>query len=302
LQSHDRANTTSPASASDKPATKKVSMSQLEELFKNLGVQYSKQVEKKAAYIASLKPRLINCSFGAPNLNLLQSMKQNMVQQWGWTNPTETEVQAVVSLLCKHAFLPRDKVFFGSVPNALIFFAAGNSSENNDGFVTSPSHVDLSNKIVIAATMENKKIADFSCFGKKTVDVAVPGVNIYASYPAEKMGYMSGTSMACPMAVKFASMVLKKNEKLTPQELKKILMQTVDKKAWLKDKVVAGGVINVNRAMYASKLMADGKSITAAIKASKTKVADMIDRTPNKFKGPDLSNKEMRDMYFSAVF
>lgn len=292
---------TEPADNANAPK-KKLSLEYLGKMFANYGKQYAEKVKDEAKYIATFKPRLINCSWGVPNQNLLPMMKKNMVEQWGWTNPTDKEVQEVVNLFVKNAFLPRDVAFFKGVPQALIFIAAGNSHENNDELIGSPNSVPISNKIVIAATMENKKLADFSCYGKKTVDVAVPGVNILSSYPAGQMGYMSGTSMACPMAVRFGSMVLKKNEALTPQQLKKILMETVDKKAWLADKVVSGGVINVNRAMYAAKLMKDGKSIDAAIKDARAKVKDMVDRTPSKFKGPDLTDKKVKELYFSAVF
>ena len=301
LQSR-KAGTRAVADSSATKPTKKVSLAELAKSFAKLGVQNAQKVTKEAAYLATFKPRLINCSWGVPNKNLMSMMKKYMVQQWGWTNPTDQEVQKVVNVFVKNAFTPRDLAFFKNVPNALIFIAAGNSSENNDNIIGSPNSVPISNKIVIAATMENKKLADFSCYGKKTVDVAVPGVNIYSSYPVEQMGYMSGTSMACPMAVRFGSMVLSKNPSLTPQELKKILMKTVDKKAWLADKVVSGGVINVDRAMYAAEQMKNGKSIDTAIKLARAKVADKINRTPDKFKGPDLNNKEVKALYYSAIF
>jgi len=277
-----------------------MSLEALKLAFIDLGKKYVQQVKAKADYIGSLKPRLINCSFGSENSHLVAMMKQNMIQHWGFKDPSDAQVQEVVNLFVTHAFLPRDKATFAKVPNALIFVAAGNSSEDLDPFVMSPNNVPIPNKIVVAATDADQKIAPFSCYGKKKVDLAVPGVNIYATYPNQAMGYMSGTSMACPMAVNFAAQVLNVNPDLSPVELKKILMETVDKKGWLTDKVVSGGVINVNRAVYAGKLVKEGKSISAAIKEAREKVADKIHRAPKKTR-PDLSDQIVRELYFSVI-
>lgn len=278
---------------------KQVTMEDLEKYFTQLGQQYSDAIKPKADYIAALKPRLINCSFGTENATLLDMMKKNM-PQWGFQNPTDAQVQEVVNLFVTRAFLPRDKTLFAGCKDALVFIAAGNSSENLDPFVTSPNNVPITNKIVIAATDEDQKIAPFSCFGVKTVDVAVPGVNIFATYPNNKMGFMSGTSMACPNALRYGSMVLNVNPNLKPAQLKKILMDTVDKKDWLKDKVKSGGVINVNRAMVAAQKMLEGKTLFEAVKASRQEVSDKVAR-PAKRTRPNLNDPMVKDLYFSVI-
>jgi hypothetical protein len=284
----------------DAAAKPQMSLDALKLAFINLGKDYSQKVKAKADYIGSLKPRLINCSFGSPNSAIVEMMKVNMVQHWGFKDPTDEQVQEVVNLFVTHAFLPRDKALFAKAKNALIFVASGNSSEDLDPFVSSPNDVPIPNKIVIAATDADQKLAPFSCFGKERVDVAVPGVNIFATYPNQAMGYMSGTSMACPMALNFASHVLNVNPDLSPVELKKILMGTVDKKGWLADKVVSGGVINVNRAVFAGKLVKEGKSVNAAIKEACEKVADKVHKSPKKSR-PDLSDPIVKELYFSIV-
>ena len=283
-----------------KLVSRSVTMADLSNYFEELGKDYAAEIEEKANYIGAFNPRLINCSFGTENSNLFQMMKQNM-RQWGFSRPSDEEVQKVVNLFVTKAFLPRDKALFSKCKNALVFIAAGNSSENLDGFVTSPNNVPIPNKIVVAATNENRSLADFSCYGENTVDVAVPGVNIYATYPNNKMGYMSGTSMACPNALGMASLVLTANPNLTPVELKKILMGTVDVKEWLKGKVRTSGIINVERAIYAAKEVKQGKSIAEAITSAKKNVADMsVKRT--KKTGPNLKDPTIRKMYFSNVF
>ena len=281
-------------------AGQKVTIEQLSAYFAQLGESYAVKVKEEAAYLGSLAPHVMNCSFGTDNSNLIKVFKQNMVEEWGWVNPTDAEVQDVVNLFVAKALLPRDKALFGKCPNTLVFIAAGNSSEHLDPITTSPNDVPMTNKLVVAATQENKKLAAFSCYGKNKVDVAVPGVNIFATYPNNQMGYMSGTSMACPMAARFATLVLQEYDKLTPEELKKLLMGTVDKKDWLTEKVKSGGVINPNRAVYAAKLLTNGMALDAAIIEANKKVADMVIRTP--FKVPNLKDKKVRELYFSAVF
>lgn len=291
--------TVSPADDSN-PAPVKATIADLEKYFTQLGMQWTAQVKAKADYIGKLQPRLINCSYGSENSTLVEMMKENMVTNWGFKDPTPAEVQEVVNLFVTRAFLPRDKAMFAGCSNALIFIAAGNSSEDLDPFVTSPNNVPIANKIVIAATDEDQKIAPFSCWGVKTVDVAVPGVNIYATYPNNRMGYMSGTSMACPNALKYASLVLNANPNLKPVQLKKILMETVDKKEWLKEKVKSGGVINVERAIFAANQMLEGKTIFEAVKASRQKVSDKASRSAKRTR-PDLKDPMVKELYFSVI-
>ena len=281
-------------------ARQKVTLRQLEAHFKSMGKDYAKDIMPRAKYIASLKPRLINCSFGTDNATLFESFKRAMILQWGFKDPTDAEVQKVVNLFVKNALLVRDKAMFEGVPDALIFIAAGNSASNLDGFLSSPNNVPLPNTIVVAATDNDQKIAPFSCFGRKTVDIAVPGVGIYATYPNNRMGHMTGTSMACPLALNYASRVLQVNDKLTPRQLKRILMGTVDKKEWLKDKVRSGGVVNENRAVYAAKLMLEGRSLRAAVAAARRKVADKAHRAMQKTR-PDLNDPLVRQLYFSVI-
>jgi hypothetical protein len=281
-------------------AQPKMSLEALKKAFIDLGKSYIAKVQPKADYIGTLQPRLINCSYGSENSTLVAMMKQNMVKNWGFKDPTDAEVQEVVNLFVTHAFLPRDKAMFAQASNALIFVAAGNSSEDLDPFVMSPNGVPIDNKIVIAATDADQKLAPFSCYGIKTVDVAVPGVNIYATYPNQAMGYMSGTSMACPLALNYGAQVLNVNPDLNPVQLKQILTQTVDKKPWLADKVKSGGVINPTRAMFAAKLMREGKTLTAAVKEARQKVDDKVNRVAKKTR-PNLSDPVVKELYFSII-
>ena len=286
--------------SADRPA---VSLEMFKREFKKMGEKSARECIPEAKYLASLNPRVINCSFGSSNQALFQSFKKNMVQNWGFVDPTDEEVQNLVNIFVENAMITRDIEFFKRVPNALIVIAAGNSSEDNDKLVISPNNMPFDNKLVVAATNQDKELAKFSCYGKTTVDVATPGVNIYSSYPNHKMGYMSGTSMAAPLAARYCAMTLAKNPKLTPVELKKTVMGTVDKKSWLKDKVVSGGVINVKRAMRAAELTAKGTSVSDAIRQARLEVKDETKASPfDLFKPVKFNSQFEKDLYFSTVF
>ena len=275
-------------------------MEEIGKYLEEVGKENAAKIKSKADYIAKFNPRLINCSFGTPNQSVLQMMRLYSMQ-WGLGNLSDDELQKLANLYVTKTMFPRDKALFGGCKNALIFIAAGNSAEDLDICTTSPQGVPMQNKVVVAATNDNQKIADFSCWGKTKVDLAVPGVNIYATYPNQKMGYMSGTSMACPNALGMASLVLTENPDLTPVQLKKILMETVDKKEWLKDKVKSGGVINVERAVYAAKMIKAGKAMNEAIKEAKEKVGDMAIKRGRKV-GCDLKDPVVKKIYFSNVY
>lgn len=275
---------------------------ELKAYFIETGEKAAEQIKPEAAYIASLKPRVVNCSFGVPNENLLKSFKNHMTQQWGFKHPSDKDVQDLVNLYITHAMLPSDKVFYRGMKDALIVFAAGNSSENYVDVICSPISVDITNKLVVAATNKDESLADFSCYGKDIVEVAVPGVNIMSTFPNGKVGAMSGTSMAAPLAARYASMVFAENKYLTPEQVKEILMRTVDKKSWLADKVVSGGVINVTRAVEAAKLLRDGIAMEAAITTVLQEIEDEKSDSMRGVRPPQFETEFEKELYNSSIW
>lgn len=73
----------------------------------------------------------------------------------------------------------------------------------------------------------NEKIpATFSNYGKKTVDIFSPGVDIYSTTPKNTYKDASGTSMATPVACGVAAVLKSYYPSLTPQQIKKILIKS----------------------------------------------------------------------------
>ena len=83
----------------------------------------------------------------------------------------------------------------------LFAIAAGNSYTNIDRWREYPASYSCDNIIAVSASDFNDKLARFSNYGKESVDIAAPGVDIYSTIPSDthnEYGYSSGTSMATP--------------------------------------------------------------------------------------------------------
>ena len=131
--------------------------------------------------------------------------------------------------------------------------AAGNRSGNdNDKKPFYPASYDCANVISVAASDSNDKLAYFSCYGKTTVDIAAPGVNILNLLPNNRIGNLSGTSMATPHVAGAAALILSQNPSAGHQDMKNILMNTVDPIAAFKGKMVAEGRLNLLKVVEAT--------------------------------------------------
>ena len=70
--------------------------------------------------------------------------------------------------------------------------------------------------------------AGFSNYGKKSVDVFAPGVDIYSTVPGNSYKKENGTSMACPATAGAAAVLKSYFPQLTAVEIKKIIEKTVN--------------------------------------------------------------------------
>lgn len=108
--------------------------------------------------------------------------------------------------------------------------AAGNESNNNDKYPSYPASYQVDNVISVAASARNGRLANFSNFGKNSVDVAAPGVNIMSTIPGGGYAKYSGTSMATPHISGIVALAFSLNPNLTPLEVKSLLMTSNVKK------------------------------------------------------------------------
>ena len=131
----------------------------------------------------------------------------------------------------------------------LFIAAAGNDGVDNDDSPHFPASYELDNVISVAATDNRDQLASFSCYGKSTVHLAAPGVNIMSSIPSGGYARLSGTSMATPHVSGAAALVKAAFPNATAAEIKSRLVNTVDPVAALDGKTISGGRLNVATAL-----------------------------------------------------
>jgi len=131
----------------------------------------------------------------------------------------------------------------------LIVAAAGNDGQNTDKTPFYPAAYPDSNVLSVAATDERDRLASFSNYGAKTVDLAAPGDAIGSTYLNSDYTYLSGTSMAAPLVAAAAAMLRQHNASWDAGDLSYRLRQKGDELSVLRGKTVFGERLNINRAL-----------------------------------------------------
>lgn len=127
--------------------------------------------------------------------------------------------------------------------------AAGNDSMNNDSSPTYPASYDVANILTVAAVDNRGQLAGFSNYGKKSVHVAAPGVNIFSSLVGGQYDSWSGTSMATPHVSGVAALVLANEPNLTGEEVKARIIATTNTLAALRGKTKTAGIVSAFKAV-----------------------------------------------------
>jgi len=153
---------------------------------------------------------------------------------WGGGGRSEQLYQAVLRA--------RDK-------GVLFIAAAGNESNNNDAKPSYPASYEVDNVITVAASDKKEKLASFSNYGKKSVHLAAPGVDIYSTYKGGTYKSLSGTSMATPHVAGAAALVWGHRPEFNYLQVKAALLESVDRVAVYSAKTITGGRLNIYRAL-----------------------------------------------------
>jgi cell wall-associated protease len=155
--------------------------------------------------------------------------------------------------------------------DVLLIHAAGNDGKNLDKEKNYPTRVFNDSSLATAwlevgasgPKDDSTLVASFSNWGKTTVDVFAPGVQIYSCIPGSSYASFDGTSMAAPVVTGLAALIRSRYPKLTAIQVKDILMQSVQKvdhSVTVKDNgtsiqlpfhevCVSGGVVNAYKAL-----------------------------------------------------
>ncbi len=166
--------------------------------------------------------------------------------------------------------------------DVLLVHAAGNDSENTEQTDNYPNRqfidtLDVKKGEVIpwievgASGWKDDEdlIANFSNYGKKTVDVFAPGVKIKSTIPNSLYKEENGTSMAAPVVSGLAALIRSYYPKLTAIQVKNVIMNSVStvshkvkikmddgsQKMLLGDICVSGGIVNAYKALQLAEKM-----------------------------------------------
>ncbi|GGK65154.1 S8 family peptidase [Rufibacter glacialis] len=177
-----------------------------------------------------------------------------------------------------------EAVKYAESKNVLLVHAAGNEASNNDQVPHFPTRVlgdgaQIRSWIEVGATsrtLGKDLVAPFSNYGKQTVDLFAPGVDIVSLAPGNKYAKMDGTSFSTPVVSGVAALVWSYYPELTASELKEVLLKSVvvypketalspaseteaRKKVKLSDLSVTGGFVNAYNALLLAEKQVNQK-------------------------------------------
>jgi len=169
-----------------------------------------------------------------------------------------------------------EAIKYATSKNVLLVHAAGNDHKNVDLENNFPNNKRVKSKswIEIGASAwgdTSNFVANFSNYGKKTVDLFAPGLDIYSTMPGNKYKNQSGTSMASPVTAGVAALIWSYFPNLNAVQLKDVLMKSTikypnlkvnkpteeksDEKISFGELSVSGGIVNaLEAAKLASKI------------------------------------------------
>lgn len=127
-----------------------------------------------------------------------------------------------------------DAVKYAQSKGVLLMHAAGNDHLNIDEITHYPTAKYegkgyATNMITIGALSwkpDSMIAAPFTNYGKKSIDLFAPGVDIYSTAPEQQYKDASGTSMATPVAAGVAAVLKSYYPSLTPEQIKTILIKS----------------------------------------------------------------------------
>ena len=143
----------------------------------------------------------------------------------------------------------KDVIEAAGEAGVLFVDAAGNLGWNNDVHEIYPQNYDCNNIIVVMATDPNDHNWAFSDWGPTSVDLGAPGLYIWSCKPGNEYRSDGGTSMAQPHVAGACALLWSANPYLSHLQVKQIIMDTVDDLEELEGLCVAGGRLNVYKAM-----------------------------------------------------
>lgn len=234
----------------------------------------AKDLSGHGTFISGIIGGISNNSLGISGISLQNKIK---VMPLRFGLDSDTEVAAINYARNNGAIIinasfgastvdPAEQAAINAFPG-LIVAAAGNSSSDNETTHFYPSDYSDANIISVAATDQNDNLASFSNYGKISVDLGAPGVNIASTINKNSQQFESdisyaigdGTSFAAPFVAASAAMLFSANSALTSSQVKSKILSSGDSLNSLTAKTTTGKRLNLSSALQAA-LKADKPS------------------------------------------
>lgn len=128
----------------------------------------------------------------------------------------------------------QDAIVYAANKDVLIVNGAGNEGLDLDEAPNYPTDqkngIEVSNNfLTVGATGPNYEstiVAEYSNYGKGTVDVFAPGSTIYSTYPENEYEINDGTSMAAPAVAGIAALIRSYYPNLSAEQVKRVIMES----------------------------------------------------------------------------
>lgn len=128
-----------------------------------------------------------------------------------------------------------EAVSYAASKGVLLVHAAGNDAKDidkEDNFPTKRyygTNKTATNWLEVGASSwgsGDSFVGTFSNYGRKTVDVFAPGVDLYSTVPGSEYRSLSGTSMAAPVVSGVAALIKAYYPELSPAQVREIIMRS----------------------------------------------------------------------------
>ncbi len=169
-----------------------------------------------------------------------------------------------------------EAIRYAAKNNVLMIHAAGNSGDNLDEENNYPTPMlseteRATSWIEVGASGwgdDENFVGSFSNFGKTSVDLFAPGVEVYSTTPGNEYDSFNGTSMASPATAGVAAVVMSYFPELTAEQIRVVLTKSTRKfgdleviKPGTEEKVdfselsITGGLVNAKEAVELAEQM-----------------------------------------------
>ncbi len=146
--------------------------------------------------------------------------------------------------------------------------AAGNDGVDLDENQTYPASTDSAAVVSVAATQAPGTIAGFSNYGRRSVDLAAPGVDLVTTYTDDSFTTLSGTSAAAPLVSATLADARTARPQATLTQVRAALMVS----ATHRDVAVISGELDAPAAMETITGGAAADQVTPALRVAPTYV------------------------------